>query len=59
MASRKSVYDNVALSPLTPEALRGIEEIVWPQALAGDYAALTRVCFVCSEAILARLPSTP
>lgn len=59
MASRKSVYDNVVLSPLTPDALRQFEEIVLPQALAGDYAALTRVFFVCSEAMKQECALTP
>ena len=59
MASKKSVYDDVVLSPLTPAALRGIEELVLPQALAGDYEAFTRVAFVCSEAIRQGCPLTP
>jgi hypothetical protein len=59
MPSKKSAYDNVVLSPLTPDALRGIEEIVLPQALAGDYEAFTRVAFVCSEAIKGGYTLTP
>jgi hypothetical protein len=59
MASRKSVYDDVVLSPLTPDVLLRIEEIVLPQALAGDYEAFTRVAFVCSEAIKGGYVLTP
>jgi hypothetical protein len=59
MAARKSVYDDLVLSPLTPDVLRGVEQLVLPQALAGDYEALTRVAFVCSEAIKGGCVLTP
>lgn len=57
---KKSVYRDIGyITPLTTDALVHFEDIVLPQALAGDYEALTRVLFICSQAIEQQCPLSP
>jgi hypothetical protein len=56
--AKKSVFDGVYLD-VSQEAMLNFEQTVLPQALAGDYEALTRVFFVCSKAIEQGQAPTP
>lgn len=58
--AKKSVFDGMYIvPPSSAEELVPFEQHVLPQALAGDYEALTRVFFVCSEAVKHRWPLPP
>lgn len=56
--AKKSVFEDVYMQ-VSPEGLQAFEQAVLPQALAGDYEALTRVWYVCSEAMRQGLMPPP